>query len=440
MIPEVWRTFRKEAEGFRHQEERARFLRIQVLREIVTGVKQRVGLEPWGRLRVSYRGMSAELGFVREWAGRLRVGPEVLADGIAALLDVFRRNAILLDREGQMFSRFWGDGEPEIQRGYFVPPPGVPKAIKIRRAPGEDSGRLTQLLAERGDTVARQAARRWGVPADEMEVFFGGLWRLLTDELSILVPVTLTGSRGRALPNCPGGHHIDADTLRLEPHRGFYRCSTCRRLHLRPTPGDACLAWRCDTGRTEFVAENPDDFNLMVLDQDFLMLQAREHSAQVPAGDRERLERDFKGEGDSDRVNTLVCTPTLEMGVDIGSLDSVLMRNVPPLPANYWQRAGRAGRRHRMAVNLTYARTLSHDRAYFRDPLRLLQGVVTPPRFNLRNEVMLEKHIHAMVLTTLHSLARRRGGADETESRQIDGVLIECFPRQIKDYLFQATG
>jgi ATP-dependent helicase YprA (DUF1998 family) len=109
-----------------------------------------------------------------------------------------------------------------------------------------------------------------------------------------------------------------------------------------------------------------------MLDGRFDMIRPREHSAQIPAVDREELERAFKG--DVDRVNTLVCTPTLELGVDIGALDSVLMRNVPPLPSNYWQRAGRAGRRHRMALILTYARAHSHDRPYFNDPLKLLQG------------------------------------------------------------------
>jgi len=74
------------------------------------------------------------------------------------------------------------------------------------------------------------------------------------------------------------------------------------------------------------------------------------------------LENLFKG--DSDAVNALVCTPTLELGVDIGQLDAVLMRNVPPLPANYWQRAGRAGAvtawrwtSRTVARSLTIART-----------------------------------------------------------------------------------
>ena len=88
-----------------------------------------------------------------------------------------------------------------------------------------------------------------------------------------------------------------------------------------------------------------------MLDGAYSMLRSEEHTAMVPADERERLENLFKG--DSEAVNCLVCTPTLELGIDIGRLDSVLMRNVPPLPANYRQRAGRAGRRHRMAVDLT---------------------------------------------------------------------------------------
>ena len=87
--------------------------------------------------------------------------------------------------------------------------------------------------------------------------------------------------------------------------------------------------------------EDEDNYDLQLLDGAYLMLRPEEHTAMVPHDERERLENLFKGT--SDAVNCLVCTPTLELGIDIGKLDSVLMRNVPPLPANYWQRAGRAG-------------------------------------------------------------------------------------------------
>ena len=154
----------------------------------------------------------------------------------------------------------------------------------------------------------------------------------------------------------------------------------------------------------------------------------------VPAEERERLENLFKG--DSDAINAFVCTPTLELGVDIGQLDAVLMRNVPPLPANYWQRAGRAGRRHRTAVDVTYCRPVSHDRAYFADPLRMLAGRVDAPAFNLRNELMVAKHVHATVITRLHQHAGD-SQLSEQERRTVEDTLRTCLPDRVSSYLFE---
>ncbi len=223
----------------------------------------------------------------------------------------------------------------------------------------------------------------------------------------------------------------------LTAHRGLWRCGKCRRAQVRPTPHDRCLAWRCD-GALAWEPENPDNYDLIALDQGFAMLRPAEHSAQVPNEKREELEHLFKGE--SEAVNTLVCTPTLELGVDIGGLDTVLLRNVPPLPSNYWQRAGRAGRRHRLAVNLTYARAVSHDRAYFAAPEKLLSGLVEPPQFNLRNPVMFDKHVRAGVLTRLHQLARPEHGLSEAGRQEILDALGKVLPGRISEYLFDFSG
>jgi len=437
LVPEVWRAHAKEAEGTRHQEERHYYLRIQVLREITAGAKQRVGLEPWGRMQIVYAGVRPDLDFVRTWSERTGVPPDSLCEGIATVLDVMRRGFVLLDRRGQIFTHYWRDGDREVMRGYLPIFRGVPKGVKLRRELEDEKNRIDQWISERGDTLMRQYARRWGVPTDLIGQFLTELWTVLTEELQLLVSVTLQGSHGNAMPGCRGAHQIDADRLRLSPHTGIYRCTTCRRTHTRATPNLACVAWRCE-GTMRFEAESPDDYDLMVLDHGFAMLRAREHSAQVPAQDREILERMFKSETDS--VNTLVCTPTLELGVDIGSLDSTLMRNVPPLPSNYWQRAGRAGRRHRLAVNMTYARPASHDRAYFKEPLRLLAGVIYPPRFNLRNTLMVRKPVHATVLTTLFQLVRSDTVLNETDREEVKRTLAHCFPQQVKGYLFTEQG
>lgn len=434
LIPEVWRA-EPEVTSKRHAIDRRSFVRAQVLREVVTGLKQRIGLEPWGRLTIDHVGLRADLPFFQRWAGRIDTEPELLLEGVATLLDHARRGGVLFDKVGRMFSRYWHPSDPMIAKGYFPLIQGGPKGLKLRRGAGDEAGRVKQWLSARGGTAARRAALRWGVQAQEVEAFFEELWALLTDGTGLLVTVTLTGVRDAALPGCQGAAQIDAEKLLLRAHRGVYRCTTCRRANLRRTPRMACPAWRCKGTLVE-EAERPEDYDLMVLDERFAMIRPREHSAQIPQEDRELLERVFKGE--SELLNTLVCTPTLELGVDIGSLDAVLMRNVPPLPANYWQRVGRAGRRHRMAVNLTYARASSHDRAYFAEPLKMLHGLIQPPRFNLKNEPMVRKHAHAAALTALRRLCRSAalGAADREEIAQ---ALGRCFPAQIKAYLFDAA-
>lgn len=435
LIPEVWRVEPKSQTGLAHGEERKWFLRVQIIRELSQGARQSTGLEPLGRLKVRYQGLVPELPVILKWANRLGCKAESLAEGIASLLDAARSRRMVFDPVTRAYSKFWMDGEKEVLRGYLPSMRGVPEGLVFERDGQHDQGRIKQWYSNYG-SVAKQAAASWGVDPDEIENFLRDVWALCSAELDILTPVQLKGARGKNLPGCHGSVQVHVDRLILEPGQGMYRCQTCRRLHTRTNPSDRCMAWRC-TGQLVFEPENPDDYDLLLLDQEFAMLRAKEHSAQIPGPERERIENAFKGEGE--RINTLVCTPTLEMGVNIGALDAVLMRNVPPLPANYWQRAGRAGRQFRMALDLTYARPTSHDRAYFNDPLKMLEGLVEPPSFNLRNAVMVAKHVHATVLTTLMKLVREQL-LSETALVQVEEALRSCLPLQIKPYLFTAEG
>ncbi len=430
LIPEVWQVARKEGSGGEHERERRKFLRIQVLREVTLSSRQSLGLEPWGRMKVEYDGLHAGLPWIVEHSRRFGLPPDELRDGVANLLDYLRRTRVLHDAEHHVFSKFWGEGDLEIQQGY-LPQAGAPKGTKLSRDGHDRPEWVAQWLSERGDTTFRQIARKWGVETEDIPGVLESLFKMLC-ETEFLKPVVLTGEKGRALPNVSGVYQVDADVLRLHANHGVWRCRTCRRRSPRRTPHGRCPAWRCD-GQLEYLQEDPDNYDLQLLDEGYVMLRPEEHTAMVPHDERERLENLFKG--DSDAVNAFVCTPTLELGVDIGQLDSVLMRNVPPLPANYWQRAGRAGRRHRMAVNLTYCRPVSHDRAYFTDPLKLLSGRVDPPAFNLRNEQMVAKHVHATMITRLHQYARDPARAEPTRAT-IGDTLSASLPKQVSSYLF----
>ena len=439
LLPEVWAVAPKETGGAVHREERKYLLRILILLEITMGARQQVGLEPWGRLSVRYLGLDAGAEFIQTWSKRLGFTPDVLSEGTTALLDVIRRKKNLLDRTGDIFSKIWGDGDRELQNGYMPELSGIPKGLKLTRQGQDDDRWIDQWVSSSGrQTLASEIAKKWGVAPDQIQTFLTGLWDYLTSEpVGLLAPVTLKGQRGNALPRCHGARQIDADKLLLAAHRGVYRCRACRRRTVSRPPLDRCLAWRCD-GQLEFVQEDPENYDLQLIDQQYAMLRPREHTAMVPQDEREHIEHIFKGENDV--INTLVCTQTLELGVDIGSLDAVLMRNMPPRPANYWQRAGRAGRRHRMAVNLAYCRPVSHDRAYFAEPVKMLGGRIDPPAFNLSNDLMIAKHVHASILTRLHQMSREGFGLSAPDREEILEALKTAFPTRICDYLFDERG
>ncbi len=127
-------------------------------------------------------------------------------------------------------------------------------------------------------------------------------------------------------------------------------------------------------------------------------IQSAEHTGQVNNEDRKNRERDFR----TGELNVLYCSPTMELGIDISELSVVHMRNVPPNPANYVQRSGRAGRSGQSALVLTFcASTSSHDRYYFNNQREMVSGTVAAPKLDLLNEELITSHLHSLLLSKL---------------------------------------
>ena len=145
--------------------------------------------------------------------------------------------------------------------------------------------------------------------------------------------------------------------------------------------------------------------------------EAREHTAQVEQekrqvrekrfryGDKERAEladraKEIRESGENPRfLPVMFCSPTMELGVDISALNAVYLRNMPPTPANYAQRSGRAGRSGQAALVLTYASSQGpHDQYFFRQPAAMVHGEVRAPTLDLANRDLIDSHLQAIWL------------------------------------------
>ncbi len=198
---------------------------------------------------------------------------------------------------------------------------------------------------------------------------------------------------------------INCGIIRLHAVDDGYRCGSCRTW--RPYTLEACAKPRCKAGAPSRATVDRDDYYVrLYVDQSPRRLKVAEHTAQISGEDRAELETRFKGRD----LDALVCSPTLELGVDIGPLLTVVLRNAPPTPANYAQRVGRAGRRLRIGFASTFCIGSAHDRHAFEHPEWLVAGRFDPPRLRLDNVRIVHRHLRSYLLTCLeHELPKRMG-------------------------------
>jgi len=249
----------------------------------------------------------------------------------------------------------------------------------------------------------------------------GGLWRHLTEpggHWSGWLSSESIGSHGVA-------HRLDYRMWQIVPgdHSSltWYRCSRCRvicRISVRgvcPTNGCEGTLVPLNSINTE-LGEN--HYRTIYQSLESVSLTAKEHTAQWTNDQAAQIQQKFI-RGD---INVLSCSTTFELGVDVGDLQAVMMRNMPPTTANYLQRAGRAGRRtDSAAFVVTYAQRRSHDLTHFRDATRIVSGKVPPPVIALENEKIVRRHIHSIVMASFFRWA------NEVHNRNLPGNVGRFF-------------
>jgi ATP-dependent helicase YprA (DUF1998 family) len=264
--------------------------------------------------------------------------------------------------------------------------------------PGKGSNR-------RVDYLAKLFARR-NITADPKQLL-SGLWTWFTDP---------NGPWARTLLKTDHRKHGTVFALSYEriqflpvtPEHTAFRCDTCRQITWRSVSG-TCPSYRCP-GQLHAVPIDEmahDHYRTLYTDLEPVGMRVEEHTGQLAADYAGELQEQFI-RGD---VNVLSCSTTFELGVDVGEVQAVLMRNVPPRPSNYVQRAGRAGRRlGAAALVVTFAQRRNHDLHYFSQPHDLIEGVVAPPIVTIENLPIARRHAHAVAFAAYERRVVDAGG------------------------------
>jgi len=229
------------------------------------------------------------------------------------------------------------------------------------------------------------------------------IWNeLIDDDFGILI-ADPEGSPSRVIRSGA----LRAQLRPAEEH--LYRCNRCSNISFYSLNG-VCTQWLCE-GQTEPFSQEEwlkemarnHYYHLFHELKNFPSAIAREHTAAIGTRLRETIENNFK----DGKINLLSSSTTMEMGIDLGDLEGVFLRNVPPGISNYQQRAGRAGRRAQAApISITYSRNRRYDQDVYQRAEEFLAEVPQTPFVHLGNTRLFQRHQFSILLS--HFLAFKK--------------------------------
>ena len=203
--------------------------------------------------------------------------------------------------------------------------------------------------------------------------------------------------------------------------------------------GVPCLDLGVQAVYERHAVEPPTWFGRLYRETLIRRLVAAEHTALLTRDERDRLQQRFSSPNPRPwEPNLLSATPTLELGIDVGDLSTVVLCSVPPAQANYLQRVGRAGRRDGNAFTATVATGQPHDLYFYAEPLAMLAGRLDPPGVFLNAPAVLERQLTAFCLDGWAAT----GLAEDAVPRiirhvldNVDHVRLTGFPYPFLDFV-----
>lgn len=241
------------------------------------------------------------------------------------------------------------------------------------------------------------------------------------------------------------GYKVFSDSLRIINPTKWYRCDKCQRLTQSNVRG-VCPSFHCNGHLHEVDVKKEechDHYYCLYHELEPTPLRVVEHTAQLNKEEGYFYQNLFKNQ----ELDVLSCSTTFEMGVDVGELETVFMRNMPPSPSNYAQRAGRAGRSAKSAAfALTFCNKSNHDFNYFAHPEAMIDGLIEPPHFNIENEKIGIRHIYSSALSFFFKKYPEYFNNVATFMKEVDGQsgflafkdYLYSYPNDLRDFLLEA--
>ena len=287
---------------------------------------------------------------------------------------------------------------------------------RLRWMPGNQGGRYDpRFIAEKGeaarqidlfDDVANRKIQEWIRACADEEFTVQGTER---ETARIIFEELRKAELLIEMPSPPGYsvYALSRAKMFISDRVALFRCTDCGTLYpvarenAEFMDGAPCSRRSCYGVLEPAPDAALDYYGRLYNDGDMARINAREHTGMLERNDREALEGDFKRKKTERRLwdpNVLSCTPTLEMGIDIGDLSSVILCSVPPAQAQFQQRVGRAGRKDGNALVLAVAAAKPHDLYFYADPMDMISGSVAAPNVFLKASAVLERQFVAYCL------------------------------------------
>jgi DEAD/DEAH box helicase domain-containing protein len=193
---------------------------------------------------------------------------------------------------------------------------------------------------------------------------------------------------------------IEPAAILVENKVAILLCDTCSsRLSVaasdKITAQSKCLDYTCPGTYNQIQKSKPNYYQLVYNRNLSPRIYAAEHTGILERKDREEKEIDFKERPAFNSLNAIVATSTLEMGIDIGTLNTAINNSVPPLTSNFLQRVGRAGRTSGSALIINFAQGKAHDLYYYAEPKDMMEGEIATPGCYLEAKDILYRHFLA---------------------------------------------